>query len=375
MNRRNWIKTVGLAGGSLAGASPFTIFKTEDKDIKAKRVLRIAHITDTHLEEESSEQWMRTCLDHIHNQQDRPDIIIGGGDIINDALGRGKDSIDQQWKLWHRVSKKIELPIYYCIGNHDVWGDDYYLELQMPGKEIPGGFEAFVATAAISKDLGIPGVITNDVHYINRGDFRVQKAMMAIKQGLTIDDPNLFHVNSDEQFFKCRAQLRQTFYELGFHEYVKIKQFEEFCDNTVAVVEKCAGFQPDISPKLPEMKDAEHELMKATIRGLRKKGLWNCEKKYEVDGKMVTYREQVKIELDRFITKGFASYFLITQDLVNYSADQLGMPVGPARGSAGGSLVCYALGIHELDPLKWGLSFNRFLSQSRGGWMLKVTMD
>jgi len=316
-------------------------------------------------------KYPRTCFEMLAEHHEGLIILSGclNGPVCHELrMSFSEDGEEDHDSYFQRAME-------YVKKFHDVWGDDYYLELQMPGKEIPGGFEAFVATAAISKDLGIPGVITNDVHYINRGDFRVQKAMMAIKQGLTIDDPNLFHVNSDEQFFKCRAQLRQTFYELGFHEYVKIKQFEEFCDNTVAVVEKCAGFQPDISPKLPEMKDAEHELMKATIRGLRKKGLWNCEKKYEVDGKMVTYREQVKIELDRFITKGFASYFLITQDLVNYSADQLGMPVGPARGSAGGSLVCYALGIHELDPLKWGLSFNRFLSQSRGGWMLKVTMD
>lgn len=135
MNRRNWIKTVGLAGGSLAGASPFTIFKSDEKNIDARRSLRIAHITDTHLEEESSEKWMRTCLDHIHNQEDRPDIIIGGGDIINDALGRGRDSIDQQWKIWDRVSKQIELPIYYCIGNHDVWGDEAWADAPLHGKK------------------------------------------------------------------------------------------------------------------------------------------------------------------------------------------------------------------------------------------------
>ena len=79
-----------------------------------------------------------------------------------------------------------------------------------------------------------------------------------------------------------------------------------------------------------------------------------------------------EIELNRFIEKGFASYFLITRDLVQYGRSN-GWPFSP-RGSAGGSLVCYLLGIHVIDPLLWNLSFDRFLSPSRGGYMLNVTM-
>jgi DNA polymerase III alpha subunit len=82
--------------------------------------------------------------------------------------------------------------------------------------------------------------------------------------------------------------------------------------------------------------------------------------------------DQAKIELKRFIDKGFASYFLITRDLVQYGKKR-GWPFSP-RGSAGGSLVCFLLDIHVLDPLLWGLSFDRFLSPSRGGYMLNLGM-
>ncbi len=198
--------------------------------------------------------------------------------------------------------------------------------------------------------------------------------MMAISQNVTVDDPNLFHVNSDEQFFKTRAQLRKTFLEGGYNKRVPLERFEQYCDNTLEVAGKCNSFDPNLDPKLPRIPNANQILRDKTYDGLRKLGLMESEKLYEIDGRMVTYKQQVDIELKRFIDKDFASYFLITADLVEYSKDQ-GWPVGPARGSAGGSLACYCLGIHQMDPLKWGLSFDRFLSASRGGHMLNVRME
>jgi len=82
---------------------------------------------------------------------------------------------------------------------------------------------------------------------------------------------------------------------------------------------------------------------------------------------------KVEFEMSRIIDKEFSSYFLICRDLVQKSTIDLGMPVGP-RGSAGGSLVCHVIGIHEIDPIEWDLSFDRFLSSSRGGKMLKIDL-
>jgi DNA polymerase-3 subunit alpha len=253
-------------------------------------------------------------------------------------------------------------------------GDRFYLELQMPGEEIPFGKEAFRQIAFLSDKLQVPAVITNDCHYLSRPDFKVQKCMMAIEQGLEIDDPNLFHVNSDEQFFKSRAQLRKTFMEGGYNKTVSVEKFEQSCDNTVALSQRCTGFQPDLTPKLPSIPDAAEKLTKLVIKGLKEKGLYDKQDKYRVDGRWVTYREQATIELRRYIEKGFASYFLIIRDLLDHSKSK-GWDVGPGRGSAGGSLVCYLIGIHSIDPLAWGLSSVRFMGDSRGGKMLRVKME
>jgi DNA polymerase-3 subunit alpha len=256
----------------------------------------------------------------------------------------------------------------------EIFGDDLYVELQMPGLEVEFSAEAFRKCARLSDEFEVKSVITNDCHYITRDDFEVQRCMMAVDQNMTIDDPNLFQMNSDEQFFKTRAQLRETFLTLPYGSGLKIDKFEESCDNTIEVAEKCEGFEPDLSPKLPSIPDANKKLTLAVINELKRKGLYDDLKKYHMDGQMVTHREQVTIELKRIISKGFASYFLITQDLVKHSLDK-GCDVGPARGSAGGSLVCYLLGIHELNPLKWGLSFTRFMSPSRGGYLLNVSLE
>ena len=256
----------------------------------------------------------------------------------------------------------------------DLMGDRFYLELQMPGDEIPFCKEAFRQIVWLSKKLGVKAIISNDCHYLSRPDFKVQKCMMAIDQGLSIDDPNLFHVNSDEQFFKSRAQLRKTFIENGYSQYATMEDFEEFCDNTVALSNRCTGFQPDLTPKLPSIPDADVKLTRLVIKGLKDRGLYDNLTKYRVDGKEVTYREQATIELNRYIEKGFASYFLIIRDLLEYSKSK-DWDVGPGRGSAGGSLVCYLIGIHQLDPLKWGLSSVRFMGDSRGGNLLQIKME
>ena len=255
----------------------------------------------------------------------------------------------------------------------EIFGDSLYLEMQMPGKDLEGSIEAFAICADWSDKFGIKGVLTNDCHYIKREDFEIQKCMMAIDQSTTMDNPELFIVNSDEQFFKTRADLRTTFYDEGYNKNVKIDKFEEICDNTIEAAEKCEGFKPDLDPKLPSIPDANRKLTLLALARLKERGLFNDQIKYHMDGEMVTHKQQVEKELKRIISKGFASYFIITMDLVQYSRDK-DWDVGPARGSAGGSLLCYLLGIHELNPLKWKLSFNRFLSPSRGGYLLNVSI-
>ena len=195
---------------------------------------------------------------------------------------------------------------------------------------------------------------------------------MAIEQGETIDSPTLFASSSSEQFLKTRADFWATWKNYPYSVGKDDGLFEKMCDNTLLVADKCQPLKIDPSPKTPVWHDADNELRKQTYAALRQAGLDKESRRWLVDGKMVTYAEQAEIELDRFISKGFSSYFLITSDLVRYGKGR-GYPFGP-RGSAGGSLVCMLLNIHTLDPLKWQLSFDRFMSPSRGGYMLKVKM-
>ena len=254
------------------------------------------------------------------------------------------------------------------------FGEDFYFEIQMPGPDILAGYQVLKISIAMAKKYGVKTVLTADSHYLDKDDFLVQKALMAVDQDTTIDDPNMFIADTCEGYMKSRAEFRQTFHEQGYDKFASINDIEEACDNSLLIAEKCQPFKPDLSPKLPEIEDADGKLAKLVAEALSKRGLSKKTKKYNVDGRSVTYTEQAKIELTRIKEKKFSSYFLITRELVKFSRD-LEHDVGPARGSAGGSLVCFLIGIHEMDPLQWGLSFDRFMSESRGGYMLKCTME
>ena len=261
----------------------------------------------------------------------------------------------------------------YVQDYREIFGENFYIELQMPGEQIGGGKEVFFQLSNIAKKLKIPAVLTGDIHYLHRADFETQKVMMAVDQGTTADDPDLFIADTNEGYFKTRAQFRQTFIEQGYGKEDGLAWFEKIADQSMEIAEKCKPFSPDLAPKLPEIEDADNKIKRLVAEALRSKGLHNDETKYLCDGRMVTYKEQVKIELQRIMEKRFSSYFLITRELVQHAREN-SWDVGPARGSAGGSLVCYLLGIHDMDTLKWGLSFDRFLSPSRGGFMLNAKM-
>lgn len=289
---------------------------------------------------------------------------------------------DKEGKTVYERSKKeaFDAAVKYVKKFKKVFGDDYYMELQMPGIEsVDRWGEPVVSDASVFKwqisiadKYNIPVVLTNDCHYLDRNDFELQKLMMAVAQDTTMNSPDLFHVNSSEQFMKSRAELWSFFKNNKYSEGIDDGIFETMCDNTLIIADKCKPFKVDTSPKIPEIKDADNQIRQIVAKSLKQKGLDKDTRRFLIDGKEVTYVEQAKIELNRFIDKGFSSYFLITRDLVQYGRSR-GWPFSP-RGSAGGSLVCYLMGIHTLDPMLWNLSFDRFLSPSRGGYMLNIAM-
>lgn len=264
---------------------------------------------------------------------------------------------------------RLKSAISYVKKFKEAFGEDYYIELQMPG--IEGDVEVFQQLVSIAHAFRIKTVLANDSHYLERRDYDIQTVMMAVAQGLTVDSPDLFHVNSSEQFFKTRAELWSYFMSNGYSA-TGIDVFHNSCDNTLEIVDKCDKIDLDGNPKFPRLDNDASSLTAIAVRELTRRGLDKCDRKFIIDGKSVTYKDQMAIELKRFISKGFASYFLITQDLIKYGKSN-GMIFGP-RGSAGGSLVCYLLGLHSLDPLKWGLSFDRFLAEARGGYRLNMSM-
>jgi DNA polymerase-3 subunit alpha len=259
-----------------------------------------------------------------------------------------------------------------------VFGEDFFIEVQMPCIEELHDVRVFWKLIELADAYKIKPVLTGDVHYVAKEDAYLQKIMMAVDQKTTVDSPNLFYTNSDEQYFKSRAELWATFKNREYSQCVDDAKFEEICNNTLLIAERCEKLNPDTSPKIPSWAviepgvNAGQKLRDIVHEELRVRG-WDKDKtKWFSDGLMVTYAEQTEIELDRFIDKGFASYFLITRDLILWGKEQ-GWPFGP-RGSCGGSFVCFLLGIHCLNSLRWGLSFDRFMASSRGGYLLKVGM-
>lgn len=250
------------------------------------------------------------------------------------------------------------------------FGDDYKMELQMP--KVPGDEQVFRTQIDLADMYGLELNLANDCHYLERRDFELQHIMMAIDQQTTINDPNMFHVNSDEQFMKTRAELWATFKNYGYSNGVPDSVFETMCDNTIKTAEQCEAMKFDGTPKIPSFDKADDRLAELVISRLKQKGHHKIKKRFLIDGREVTYLEQAAIELERIVDKGYSSYFLITHELIGYGTKR-GWPFSP-RGSAGGSYINHLLGISPINPLPWQLSFDRFLSPSRGGYLLKVNM-
>ena len=261
----------------------------------------------------------------------------------------------------------------------DAFGEDFFIEVQMPCLPELHDVEVFHSLIEYADAYGIKPVITNDAHYLTREDALLQKVMMAVEQKTNIYDTNMFASQGDEQFFKSRADLWTTFKNGGYSEGIDDAKFEEMCDNTLLVADRCEKLAPDTSPKIPDWSAVEpgtnaNDALRAIVQEqLRLRGWDKDTTKWPCDGREVTYAEQAEIELNRFIDKGFSSYFLITRDWIQWGRKQ-GWPFGP-RGSAAGSLVCYLLGIHNVNSLTWELSFDRFLASSRGGYLLRVKVD
>ncbi|CAN2193486.1 DnaE DNA polymerase III, alpha subunit [Candidatus Nanopelagicaceae bacterium] len=230
----------------------------------------------------------------------------------------------------------------------DIFGaNNFFLEVMDHQIDIESRVKADLLK--LGKELKLPLLATNDLHYTRHEDAAAHEALLCVQSGSTLADPKRFKFDNDEFYLKTPAQMRELF-----------KDIPESCDNTLLIAERCNVKLRENENLLPafEVPKGETEdtwLRKESVRGLLEK---LGEKATE------EYRTRLQYELDVMAKMGFPGYFLVVADLVGH-AKKVGIRVGPGRGSAAGSLVAYALGITGLDPIEHGLLFERFLNPER----------
>ncbi|RUR00808.1 DNA polymerase III subunit alpha [Labedella endophytica] len=230
----------------------------------------------------------------------------------------------------------------------DIFGaENFFCEIMDHGL----GIERRIMTdlLRLAKDLSLPLVATNDLHYTHAHDATSHAALLCVQSGSTLDDPNRFKFDADEFYLKSAAEMRQIF-----------RDHPDACDNTLAIAERCdvkfntsANYMPRFP--VPEGETEESWFVKEVDRGL--------DVRYP-SGVPSEVRAQADYEVGVITQMGFPGYFLVVADFINWSKNN-GIRVGPGRGSGAGSMAAYAMRITDLDPLRHGLIFERFLNPDR----------
>lgn len=247
----------------------------------------------------------------------------------------------------------------------DIFGkENFFLELSNQGVE--GQEKVIKETINMGRDLSLPLVATNDCHYLNKEDSQAQDVLLCIQTGKTVDDPDRMRFSTDEFYFKSPEEMRTLFADVP-----------EAISHTVEIAGRCNLKLTFGQSHFPRFKVPPHlhplpqggegrvrgnsgrDNLNSYLEKLCREGL---KRRYsrstqEIEGRL-------RHELEIIKETGYASYFLIVWDFIRYAKER-GIPVGPGRGSAGGSLVAYLLGITEIDPLKYDLLFERFLNPER----------
>ena len=230
----------------------------------------------------------------------------------------------------------------------DIFGaENFYLEIMDHGIDIESRVKADLLK--LGKELGLPLLATNDLHYTFNEDARSHEALLCVQSGSTLADPKRFKFDNDEFYLKTPAQMRELF-----------KEIPESCDNTLLIAERCNVTLREGENLLPRFEVPAGETEDSWLIKEAERGLINRMGARLTDA----HHARLKYELEVMIKMGFPGYFLVVADLVAH-AKRVSIRVGPGRGSAAGSLVAYALGITGLDPLEHGLLFERFLNPER----------
>ena len=235
--------------------------------------------------------------------------------------------------------------------------DRLYLELQE--NFLPEQTVANKGLIQLGKELGLPLVATNDCHYLTRGDAYAHEVLLSIQTGKTMDDPNRMRFANDEFYVKTPEEMAALF-----------KAVPEALSNTLAIADRCdlqLDFKTYHFPQYekPDEKTLDEVLAEQAEQGLEERltDIRLIRPAFSAEQEQA-YRDRLQIELETIHSMGFPGYFLIVADFINWAKNN-GIPVGPGRGSAAGSLVAYAVRITDIDPMPYNLLFERFLNPER----------
>ncbi|MGG6296003.1 DNA polymerase III subunit alpha [Leptolyngbya sp. AN02str] len=285
----------------------------------------------------------RPCINKDLLEQYHEGLIVTSaclGGEVPQAIMQGRPDVARKVAQWYK----------------DLFGDDYYLELQDHGS--PEDRIVNVEIVRIARELDIRLLCTNDSHYISCNDVEAHDALLCIQTGKLISEDKRLRYSGTE-YLKSVDEMRRL-----FRDHLTEDVVEEAIATTLEVAEKIEPYTVLGEPRIPnypvpEGYTASDYLEHTTREGLVKRlGVPTYD---EIDA---TYRDRLDYELQMMHRMGFDGYFLVVWDYIKFARDR-GIPVGPGRGSAAGSLVAYALGITNIDPVHHGLLFERFLNPER----------
>jgi DNA polymerase-3 subunit alpha len=269
-------------------------------------------------------------------------IVLSGGTSgdVGQALSRGRED---------EVTLCLDRWLALC-------GDRFYLEVHRTGRAGEDGYAE--AALELARTRSLPAVATNEVRFLNRSEFEAHEARVCIHEGALLADPSRVRRYSEEQYLKTPAEMAELFADAP-----------ELLANTVEVAKRCSltiklGASMLPAYPVPAGDNAETFVATEARRGLSER-LAQARPAGALPAPLVeAYPARLDLELGVICSMGFAGYFLIVADFIRWARDN-GVPVGPGRGSGAGSLVAYALGITDLDPIEHDLLFERFLNPER----------
>ena len=285
----------------------------------------------------------RPCISKDLLEQYHEGLIVTSaclGGEVPQAILQGKPEIARRVAKWYQ----------------DLFGDDYYLEIQDHGS--PEDRIVNVEVVKIARELDIKIIATNDSHYISCYDVEAHDALLCIQTGKLISEDKRLRYSGTE-YLKSADEMRML-----FRDHLPDDVIEEAIVTTVEVANKIEEYKLFDEPRIPNYPVPAGQTHDAYLEKITWEGLFKrlkCHSRTEVSQ---IYQDRLVYELEMMQQMGFATYFLVVWDYIKYARDH-GIPVGPGRGSAAGSLVAYALGITNIDPVHHGLLFERFLNPER----------